>query len=132
MRVHVCVCVCVRVCVCACVCVYGQRMGIYVSLTCSHSCVTSVGLFTVVNPSGQPAGVVMLHNVFFPGCYIAIRKNSIHGDVSCVHVCVCVHVHVGVCTCMCVCACACVCVRVCMCARVCLLLHYFEVVVDLV
>eukprot|EP00731_Ephydatia_muelleri_P018280 Em0011g320a len=36
--------------------------------------------FTVVVPEGQPPGVIMLRNVFFPGCYISIRKNAIHGD----------------------------------------------------
>ena len=77
------------------------------------------GAFTVVVPEGQPPGVIMLRNVFFPGCYIAIRKNAIHGDVSreyvctrvCVLVCVCVCVHVCawvwcvVCVCVCVCGC---------------------------
>lgn len=43
----------------------------------------------------------MLRNVFFPGCHIAIKGNSIHGDVSCKCECVCAHVCMY-CICICI------------------------------
>ena len=49
--------------------------------THTHTHTHNTGQFVVVTPSGRGPGAVMLQNVKWCGCYIAIRGGRVHGDV---------------------------------------------------